>query len=70
MQMDKLRQIMDMVTPKLYMMQTNGLLLDKLEPRYVNRFNTLLVSIDGEETLQTITEEKAHLAKLSIISNS
>lgn len=51
MQMDKLRQIMDNITPKLYMMQTNGLLLDNLEPKYVNRFHTLLVSIDGEETL-------------------
>jgi len=51
MQMDTLRQIMDQVSPKLYMMQTNGILLDKLEPKYVNRFHTLLVSIDGEEAL-------------------
>ena len=50
-QMDKLRQIMDNVSPKLYMMQTNGLLLDKLEPQYVNRFHTILVSIDGQEDL-------------------
>jgi uncharacterized protein len=48
---DKLRQIMDKVSPKLYMMQTNGLLLDKLEPNYVNRFHTILVSIDGQEDL-------------------
>jgi putative peptide-modifying radical SAM enzyme len=33
------------------MMQTNGLLLDKLEPKYINRFHTILVSIDGQETL-------------------
>lgn len=51
MYMHKLRQIMDAVTPKMYMMQTNGLLLDKLEPKYVNRFHTLLVSIDGDEAL-------------------
>jgi uncharacterized protein len=51
MQIDKLRQIMDKVSPKHYMMQTNGVLLDKLEPKYVNRFHTLLVSIDGEEAL-------------------
>ncbi|MCL4430182.1 MAG: TIGR04084 family radical SAM/SPASM domain-containing protein [Chloroflexi bacterium] len=50
-QMDKLRQIMDKVTPKHYMIQTNGLLLDKLEPKYVNRFHTILVSIDGQEAL-------------------
>jgi putative peptide-modifying radical SAM enzyme len=50
-QMESLRHIMDVVEPKLYMMQTNGLLLDKLESRYVNRFHTLLVSVDGEEAL-------------------
>jgi uncharacterized protein len=51
MAIDKLRQIMDSVSPKHFMIQTNGLLLDKLEPKYVNRFHTILVSIDGEETL-------------------
>jgi putative peptide-modifying radical SAM enzyme len=50
-QMDKLREIMDKISPKHYMMQTNGLLLDKLEPKYLNRFHTLLVSIDGDEAL-------------------
>ncbi len=48
---DKLRQIMDKVEPKHFMMQTNGLLLDQLEPKYVNRFHTILVSIDGQEEL-------------------
>ncbi len=42
---------MDNVDAKLFMIQTNGLLLDKLEPKYVNRFHTILVSIDGEEAL-------------------
>ncbi len=50
-QTSKLREIMDTITPKHYMMQTNGLLLDKLEAKYINRFHTLLVSIDGEEAL-------------------
>lgn len=48
---NKIKQTMDKVKPKLYMIQTNGLLLDKLEPEYVNRFHTILVSIDGEEAL-------------------
>ncbi|MGD0996253.1 MAG: TIGR04084 family radical SAM/SPASM domain-containing protein [Candidatus Bathyarchaeia archaeon] len=48
---DKMRQVMDNVSPKHFMIQTNGLLLDKLEPKYVNRFHTILVSIDGEEAL-------------------
>jgi uncharacterized protein len=46
-----LRQIMDTVKAKHFMMQTNGLLLDCIEPEYVNRFHTILVSIDGEEVL-------------------
>jgi uncharacterized protein len=53
-QMDKLRQIMDNVSPKHYMIQTNGLLLDKLEPQYTNRFHTILVSIDGQEDLTDV----------------
>src|SRR5271157_1370762 len=48
---DNIKQIMDRVRAKLFMMQTNGLLLDKLETRYVNSFHTLLVSLDGDEAL-------------------
>ena len=48
---DKIKQVMDNVDAKHFMIQTNGLLLDKLEPKYVNRFHTILVSIDGEEAL-------------------
>jgi uncharacterized protein len=50
-QAEKLRQIMDRIKPKLFMIQTNGLLLDKLESKYINRFHTILVSVDGEEAL-------------------
>ena len=48
---DKIKQIMDTVEPRHFMIQTNGLLLDKLEPKYLNRFHTILVSVDGEEAL-------------------
>jgi putative peptide-modifying radical SAM enzyme len=34
-----------------FMIQTNGLLLDQLAPDIVNRFSTILVSLDGRETL-------------------
>ncbi len=34
-----------------FMIQTNGLLLDRLPPDIVNRFSTILVSLDGPETL-------------------
>ncbi len=49
--LDEIRQIIEETKPKLFMMQTNGLLLDHLEPKYVNRFHTILVSIDGDEAL-------------------
>jgi uncharacterized protein len=48
---DKIKQVMNKVEVKKFMIQTNGLLLDKLEPKYVNCFHTILVSIDGEEAL-------------------
>ncbi|MCL2642998.1 MAG: TIGR04084 family radical SAM/SPASM domain-containing protein [Candidatus Bathyarchaeota archaeon] len=63
-QLESLRQIMDNVVPKLYMLQTNGLLLDKLEPVYVNRFHTLLVSIDGEEYLTDFYRGKGVFRKV------
>ncbi len=47
----EIMQIMDSTKPRHFMIQTNGLLLDKLEPEYVNRFHTILVSIDGDEKL-------------------
>jgi putative peptide-modifying radical SAM enzyme len=49
--MDKLREIMDQMKTCRFMIQTNGLLLGKLAPEYVNRFETILVSVDGDEAL-------------------
>jgi uncharacterized protein len=34
-----------------FMMQTNGVLLDRLQPEIVNRFVTILVSLDGSKEL-------------------
>jgi putative peptide-modifying radical SAM enzyme len=48
---EEIKQIMDNVKAKHFLIQTNGLLLDHLEPKYVNRFHTILVSIDGDEAL-------------------
>jgi len=36
---------------KQFMIQTNGLLLDKLSPEIISRFSTILVSLDGREEL-------------------
>jgi uncharacterized protein len=49
--MNEIRQVMEHIKAKHFMIQTNGLLLDRLEPQYVNRFHTVLVSIDGDEEL-------------------
>lgn len=48
---DDIKQIMDCTKAEHFMIQTNGLLLNRLEPEYVNRFHTILVSIDGDEAL-------------------
>jgi len=48
---DEIKQIMESVRAKHFMIQTNGILLDTLEPEYVNQFHTILVSIDGDEAL-------------------
>ncbi len=64
MQREKLRQIMDKVNSKLFMIQTNGLLLDELEPKYVNRFHTILVSLDGQEELTDFYRGKGTFRKV------
>lgn len=41
-----MKQIMDAI-PGRFVIQTNGLLLDKIEPHYLEKFHSILVSIDG-----------------------
>lgn len=48
---DKIKQIMDGIEAKQFVIQTNGLHLNRLEPEYVNRLSTIFVSIDGTEKL-------------------
>jgi uncharacterized protein len=48
---DLIERIMRESPVKRFMMQTNGLLLDRLPPEIVNRFTTILVSIDGRKEL-------------------
>jgi len=48
---DNIMEIIDNVKAKHFLIQTNGLLLHCLEPKYVNRFHTILASIDGDEAL-------------------
>jgi len=45
--LDLMEKIMDGINAEHYILQTNGLLLDKVKPRYLQRLSTVLVSIDG-----------------------
>ena len=62
--LDEIRAIMDRVRAKHFMIQTNGLLLDELGSDYVNRFHTVLVSIDGDETLTDYYRGKGTFKKI------
>lgn len=48
---DLIETIMDNAPISRFMIHTNGTLLDRLSPEYVNRFSTILVSLDGREEL-------------------
>lgn len=48
---DLVEDVMARIPDCRYMLQTNGLLLDRLPIETLHRFHTLLVSIDGPETL-------------------
>jgi uncharacterized protein len=60
----EIKRIMDNVEAKHFMMQTNGLLLNNLEPEYVNRFHTILVSVDGDNTLTDFYRGNGTFSKL------
>ncbi len=62
--MDEIKQIMDLSKPQHFMIQTNGLLLNRLEPEYVNRFHTILVSLDGDEELTNYYRGKETFRKV------
>lgn len=45
-----MKEIMDTVPAKAFMLQTNAIRLKQLEPEYVKRLHTILVSVDGRRT--------------------
>jgi len=47
-QIDKIKEIMDNIDVP-YRMQTNGILLHLLEPKYLNRITKILISLDGNK---------------------
>ena len=48
---DLIERIVREAPVKRFMMQTNGILLDRIPPEIVNRFVTILVSLDGRKEL-------------------
>jgi len=61
---DEIRRVMDNVAAKHFLLQTNGMLLDRLEPEYVNRLQTILVSVDGDEALTDFYRGRGTLGKV------
>jgi uncharacterized protein len=51
MEQDKLEEIMDALPNLRFVLQTNGILLDQLDSNYMNRFESIFVSLDGDEAL-------------------
>ena len=45
-----MEKIMDAI-PASFIIQTNGLFLDRIEPEYLNKFHSILVSIDGNRDI-------------------
>ncbi len=50
-EIEKIKEIMDGIEADRFIIQTNGLFLDRLNPEYTRRLDTILVSIDGDEYL-------------------
>jgi len=46
---DLIRTIMEEAPVSRFMIQTNGILLHRLSPDIINRFETILISIDGDQ---------------------
>jgi len=63
----QMRAIMDTI-PATYMIQTNGLLLDRVEPRLLAKFHTILASIDG--TREVTDRERGEGVYERVVHNS
>jgi len=67
MKIDKIIEIMNNVPVKTFMIQTNGILLHKLPPKYLNKLHTILVSIDGGK--KHTNERRGNLVYEKVIRN-
>jgi putative peptide-modifying radical SAM enzyme len=48
-QIPKMKAVMDTIPQARFVIQTNGLLLDKLDASYVKKFDAIYASLDGDE---------------------
>ena len=53
-EIDLLEQIMEEVSAEHFTLQTNGILLHTLKSEYLNRMDTILISIDGDKEITEI----------------
>jgi uncharacterized protein len=49
--MNRLKEVMGVFPNARFVIQTNGLLLDRLEPEYLKKVESIFVSLDGDEAL-------------------
>jgi len=49
-QIPKMKAIMDAIPAARFVLQTNGLLLDRLDMEYVDKMDSIFASLDGDET--------------------
>ncbi|UCE13058.1 MAG: TIGR04084 family radical SAM/SPASM domain-containing protein [Candidatus Heimdallarchaeota archaeon] len=59
-----LKKIMDKLENAIFLLQTNGIILDRLDSEYLQRIQTLLVSIDGTESTNDHNRGKGTYAKI------
>lgn len=64
---DLIYEIMDKIDNAEFMLQTNGIFLDKLDFNYLNRLSTILVSIDG--TKEHTNERRGKGVYDKVVSN-
>jgi len=59
-----MQKIMDNLEAKCYILQTNGILLHKVPSNYLNQFHTIVLSIDGQESITDLHRGKGTCQKV------
>jgi uncharacterized protein len=66
-ELETINKIMKNLAPDRCILQTNGILLNKLETEQINFFNTILVSVDGDE--ETTDKNRGRGSYRRIVNN-